>query len=72
LESGFVSLLSVIWVDEPLHRAARGAFLAVGHRDLSLVDCVSFEVMRREGLVRAFSFDAHFSAAGFELVPART
>lgn len=34
----------------------------------SLVDAVSFEVMRRENLNRAFAFDRHFEVAGFELL----
>ena len=31
-----------------------------------IVDLVSFQVMRRLGLTRAFTGDAHFRAAGFE------
>lgn len=34
----------------------------------SLVDAVSFEVMRREGLSHAFAFDQHFEVAGFQLL----
>lgn len=34
----------------------------------SLVDGVSFEVMRRRGLQQAFAFDSHFEVAGFELL----
>lgn len=34
----------------------------------SLVDAVSFEIMRREGLTSAFAFDHHFEVAGFELL----
>lgn len=32
----------------------------------SIVDCVSFEVMRRLDIRQAFTNDAHFSDAGFE------
>jgi hypothetical protein len=35
----------------------------------SLVDAVSFEVMRREKLTHAFAFDRHFEVAGFALLP---
>src|SRR5262245_27287031 len=31
-----------------------------------IVDCISFVVMRRLGLTRAFTGNAHFRAAGFE------
>ena len=34
----------------------------------SLIDAVSFELMRLEGLQYAFAFDAHFQVAGFELL----
>jgi predicted nucleic acid-binding protein len=34
-------------------------------RDASIVDCVSFAVMRRLGLTEAFTNDQHFAAAGF-------
>lgn len=61
-------LLSVQWIDEPMHRAGVTAVLAAGRRQLSLVDCVSFEVMRRIGLNRVFCFDPHFEEQGFEAV----
>jgi hypothetical protein len=34
----------------------------------SLVDAVSFEVMRREKIDLAFAFDRHFEVAGFRLL----
>jgi predicted nucleic acid-binding protein len=34
----------------------------------SLVDAVSFEVMRREKITHAFAFDRHFEVAGFKLL----
>ncbi len=37
--------------------------------DFSLVDAVSFAVMRQRGIGAAFAFDRHFSTAGFTLVP---
>jgi predicted nucleic acid-binding protein len=36
---------------------------------VSFTDCVSFVLMRRQGIDRAFSFDRHFPAAGFRLWP---
>lgn len=35
---------------------------------LSLADAVSFEVMRRENVEKAFAFDHRFEVAGFELL----
>jgi predicted nucleic acid-binding protein len=40
--------------------------LAAGRRKLSLVDCVSFELMRGCGCNHAFAFDAHFEEQGFD------
>ncbi len=64
-------LLSIVWVTQDVHDAGVGALLAAGRRQLSLVDCVSFEVMRRQGVQRVFAFDPHFAEKGFEpLTPA--
>ena len=60
----------VVFVDRDLERAAVDRWLRKfrEHR-LSLADAVSFEVMRLRRLRRALALDAHFEAAGFELVP---
>ena len=39
-------------------------------QDFSLTDAVSFAVMKRRGIGRAITLDAHFAAAGFEAIPA--
>lgn len=51
------------------HRGALQALLAADRRDLSLVDCSSFVVMRRLGLRSAFTFDEDFRRQGFEVRP---
>jgi predicted nucleic acid-binding protein len=38
-------------------------------RELSLVDCVSFDVMRRLETKAAFTFDEHFKDQGFKCFP---
>jgi predicted nucleic acid-binding protein len=38
-------------------------------QEVSFTDCVSFALMRREKISKAFSFDAHFRRAGFDLWP---
>ena len=40
-----------------------------GRRRLSLVDCTSFEIMRRHGITAALSLDADFAQQGFRLLP---
>jgi uncharacterized protein len=64
----FVPLIDVDWVDADLHAAAVSALLVAARRDLSLVDCVSFASMRRQGVRRVFAFDEDFSRQGFEIV----
>jgi len=58
-------LLRVRWVDAKLHSGAVAAMLGADRRRLSLVDCVSFEVMREMEIAEAFCFDRHFWEAGF-------
>ena len=55
------------WVDEPLHDAAVREWVSRQRRQVSLVDEMSFEVMRRRGVTTALAFDPDFAAAGFEL-----
>lgn len=65
-------LLSVHWIDGDLHQSGVSAMLAAGKRDLSLVDCTSFEIMRRLGVRKVFTFDTHFRKQGFECLPNRS
>lgn len=64
-----IPLLDVAWVDADLHASATAAHLRTLRRRSSLVDHVSFEVMRRRGLRVALALDHHFETAGFELLP---
>lgn len=64
-------LMRVAWVTDDLHTAALSALLTANRRLLSLVDCVSFETMRRFAITRVFAFDRHFVEQGFELVQTR-
>lgn len=64
-----VPLLTLEWVDENYHEAGLAAVLTAKRRNLSLVDCVSFEVMRRNGVKNALTFDKHFGEHGFHCLP---
>ncbi|MFB3882188.1 MAG: type II toxin-antitoxin system VapC family toxin [Armatimonadota bacterium] len=59
----------VHWVFEELHDAGVSVLIAAARRGLSLVDCVSFELMRERGIEKAFAFDPHFADQGFECLP---
>lgn len=63
-----VPVLRTVWVTGDIHEAAVAAHLAAGRRALSLVDCASFEVMRRSGVRTAFAFDPHFREFGYDLI----
>jgi predicted nucleic acid-binding protein len=68
-ERDIVPVLKVVWVTRDIHEAAVGAQLAAGRRGLSLVDCASFEIMRRAGIQAAFAYDPHFEEYGYEVIP---
>lgn len=61
--------MDVYWVEQEVHGAAVAALLAANRRDLSLADCVSFEVMRRLDIRRAFTLDEHFREQGLDVLP---
>lgn len=63
-------MVDVIWVDEGIHLSAHHSLLVADRRDLSLVDCASFESMRRFRINHAFCFDSHFIRQGFQVLPA--
>jgi len=64
-----VPVLNVEFITPGMHRLGIAALLAASKRGLSLVDCVSFEVMRELGMKSAFTFDSHFRDYGFTVIP---
>jgi predicted nucleic acid-binding protein len=70
LYSDILPAMQVYWVGEELHRAAVAILIGANRRDLSLVDCVSFQAMRDLHIRRAFAFDPHFAEQGFGVLPA--
>lgn len=69
MASDLLPLLDRLWVDEEIHAAASAALFTAGRRKLSLVDCTSFELMRRHGITVALSLDADFARQGFRIRP---
>ncbi|MEJ7797233.1 MAG: PIN domain-containing protein [Solirubrobacteraceae bacterium] len=68
LRDALLAVMQLTWVDRELHGQALAATLASDRRNVSFVDRLSFELMRRRALRRAFAFDEHFAEQGFELV----
>lgn len=65
LVDDLLPLMGVVQVSERMHAEAMAALLAADRRGISLVDRVSFLVMRHLGIRRAFTFDADFVDEGF-------
>ncbi len=62
-------VLTIEWIDAQQHARSVAALLTAGRRQLSLVDCSSFETMRSLGINEAFTLDRHFAEQGFNCVP---
>jgi predicted nucleic acid-binding protein len=64
----FAPLLDIVWVGADIHEAGLDLLLERRILDLSLVDAVSFVVMRERRLDEVFAFDRHFADEGFTLL----
>lgn len=62
-------VIKIFWVDSSVHEMAMQILLTASRRQLSLVDCVSFQIMRARGIRSAFCFDPHFAKQGFRSLP---
>lgn len=63
------SSLTLLTSDRDTDAEALDLFEKYADQRIGFTDCVSFALMRREGLERVFTFDRHFRFAGFEVVP---
>jgi predicted nucleic acid-binding protein len=68
-QEDILPLINIEWIDKETHQSGMSALLAASKRDLSLVDCVSFETMRTLGIKTVFAFDPHFAEQGFKCIP---
>ena len=68
LEAERGALGQIIHVDATLQAEAWRQFHKHGGSGASPVDCVSFAIMNRFSIKRAFTFDQHFAAAGFQIL----
>lgn len=69
LFGAIVPLLEVTFVDATLHSAASSAWLTAAGRRKSLVDQVSFEMIKSKLVDQAFAFDEDFQSEGVNVVP---
>ncbi len=69
LQTNIVPFLQIDWIDERQHSSGTSYVFTANRRQLSLVDCCSFETMRRLKIEKAFTFDEHFREQGFDVIP---
>jgi predicted nucleic acid-binding protein len=69
LQSNIVPILQIDWMGEQQHTSSVNDVFTANRRQLSLVDCSSFESMRRLGIEKVFTFDEHFQERGFQVIP---
>ena len=63
-------VLDEVFADSALQAAALGDWIRrFSDQPFTLTDAVSFAVMRARRIPTAFTFDHHFSVAGFHVVP---
>ncbi len=61
--------LSILRPDADDEERAIELFAKFADQQVSFTDCISFVLMRRHRLQKAFTFDRHFASAGFEVFP---
>jgi predicted nucleic acid-binding protein len=63
------SVLTILRPDAQDEAQAMLLLTKLADQHVSFTDCVSFALMKRHRLRRAFTFDRHFAAAGFQIWP---
>jgi predicted nucleic acid-binding protein len=63
--------LTILRPDAEDELEALDLFARFADQEVSFTDCTSFALMRRHRLGRVFTFDRHFLAAGFDVLPPR-
>ena len=64
--------LEILFSSKEDEIAAIGIFRKYADQTVSFTDCISFVLMRRQGIKRAFTFDRHFAHAGFRAIGVET
>ena len=61
-------LLKVHWITQEDHMEAVDLLTERSRRNLSLVDCMSFVVMKQHSVTTALAYDSDFQAEGFDVL----
>lgn len=62
-------LVRIVWITEPLEKAAWKIFEKHADKEYGFTDCTSFALMQTEAIRTAFTFDQHFAQFGFATAP---
>ncbi|MGA3072475.1 MAG: PIN domain-containing protein [Bryobacteraceae bacterium] len=60
--------VSIVYPDAVMQSEGWNLFARWGPAGANAIDCVSFAVMRKLSIRKAFTFDEHFRTAGFEIL----
>ena len=63
-----IPIMRIIWVDVSVHDRAMTNLLIMNRKKISLVDCVSFEIINSSGITNVFCFDKHFQEQGYTVI----
>jgi len=61
-------ITNLIIIGEGMLKEGWDIFLKYSDKDFSFVDCISFAIMKHEGIDTAFTFDRHFEQMGFKIL----
>lgn len=61
--------IKIVWLGLEEHKHIVARLISDNRRNLSFVDCSSFETLERLGIKSVFTFDRHFREQGFDVIP---
>jgi uncharacterized protein len=64
-----LGVVDVRWVDQQSNQRANDLWQNLGTNSASLIDCVSFIIMRSDRIQTIFCFKPYFSIKGFQVLP---
>lgn len=67
LNAKILPLCEVVWVEDKWYARGMQRLFAGNNRNVSLVDCLGFEIMDSLEIECAFAFDRHFEENGFTI-----
>ena len=66
-QTKIIPLLDIVWVNADWYSRAIQRLFGHNSQQLSLVDCLSFEIMESQEIEVVFTFDMHFPQNGFTI-----